>query len=279
MTEILNLLYHCLVLALVVLGLAVVFGMLGVMNMAHGEFLMLGAYSAVTAQLWGLSPLWGVVLAIVVCAIFGWILERALIRHLYRRPFDTLLATWGVSILLRELVELVYGRGYQNVDQAFTGSVSVFGTPYPAYRIVLMGVVLACFALLAAWYGRSSSGARVRAMVGNPVLAQAVGIPTATLANRAFVFGVVTAGVAGALLAPLVRVEPAMGLDYLLNSFFVLVVGGLGSLAGLITGTAMIGGTQVVVSNLFDQTSGYLAVLAVSLVFLWLKPNGLIARR
>lgn len=279
MTEILNLLYHCLVLALVVLGLAVVFGMLGVMNMAHGEFLMLGAYSAVTAQLWGLSPLWGVVLAIVVCAIFGWILERTLIRHLYRRPFDTLLATWGVSILLRELVELVYGRGYQNVEQAVTGSLSVFGTAYPAYRIVLMGVVILFFVILAIWYGRSSSGARVRAMVGNPVLAQAVGIPTAKLANRAFVFGVVTAGMAGALLAPLVRVEPAMGLDYLLNSFFVLVVGGLGSLAGLVTGTAMIGGTQVVVSNLFDQTSGYLAVLAVSLIFLWLKPNGLIARR
>ena len=99
------------------------------------------------------------------------------------------------------------------------------------------------------------------------------------LATGAFVFGVCTAGVAGALLAPLVRVEPAMGLDYLLNSFFVLVVGGLGSLAGLAAGTGMIGGTQVVISNLFDQTSGYLAVLAVSLLFLWLKPNGLIARR
>src|SRR5690606_145200 len=143
--EILNLLYHCLVLALVVLGLAVVFGMLGVMNMAHGEFLMLGAYSAVTAQLWGWSPLWGVALAIVVCAVFGWILERALIRHLYRRPFDTLLATWGVSILLREMVELVYGRGYQNVEQAFTGSLSVFGTSYPAYRVILMVAVIAFF--------------------------------------------------------------------------------------------------------------------------------------
>lgn len=279
MTELLNLVYHCLVLALIVLGLAVVFGMLGVMNMAHGEFVMLGAYSAATAQLMGLSLWWGIVIAIVVCAIFGWLMEHFFIRHLYRRPFDTLLATWGLSILIRELVELVFGRGYQNVEEPLPGGVMLLSTSYPAYRVVLIVAIALFFVLLTLWYRRSSAGARIRAMVGNPVLAQAVGIPTARLANRAFVFGVVTAGVAGALLAPLVRVEPGMGLDYLLSSFFVLVVGGLGSLAGLAVGTGVIGGTEVVVSNAFDQTSGYLAVLAVSLIFLWLKPNGLIARR
>lgn len=279
MVELLNLVYHCLVLALVVLGLAVVFGMLGVMNMAHGEFLMLGAFSAVTAQSAGLSPLWGVAIAIAVCGVVGWVVERLMIRHLYHRPFDTLLATWGLSILMREVVELLYGRGYQNVDMPFTGSVALLGVAYPSYRVLLMAVLVVLFAALALWYIRSPSGARIRAMVGNPTLAQAVGISTTRLATGAFVFGVCTAGVAGALLAPLVRVEPAMGLDYLLNSFFVLVVGGLGSLAGLAAGTGMIGGTQVVISNLFDQTSGYLAVLAVSLLFLWLKPNGLIARR
>lgn len=202
-----------------------------------------------------------------------------MIRHLYHRPFDTLLATWGLSILMREVIELFYGRGYQNVDVPFTGSVALLGVAYPAYRVLLIAVLVALFVVLALWYARSPSGARIRAMVGNPTLAQAVGISTTRLATGAFVFGVCTAGVAGALLAPLVRVEPAMGLDYLLNSFFVLVVGGLGSLAGLAAGTGVIGGTQVVISNLFDQTSGYLAVLAVSLIFLWLKPNGLIARR
>lgn len=279
MTEVLNLVYHFLVLALVVLGLGVVFGMLGVMNMAHGEFLMLGAYCAVAAQNAGLPAIAGILLAIPVCALIGWVVERILVRHLYRRPFDTLLATWGLSILLRKLVEFIYGKGYQNVEQPLSGSIEVFGAPYPAYRLALMGIVILLFVVLTLWYTRSFTAARIRAMIDNPTLAQAVGINTARLASAAFVFGVVTAGLAGALLAPLVRVEPGMGLDYLLNSFFVLVIGGLGSLAGLVVGTGIVGGTQVVIANLFDQTSGYLAVLAISITFLWLKPHGLFSRR
>ncbi|HWK62306.1 MAG TPA: branched-chain amino acid ABC transporter permease, partial [Eoetvoesiella sp.] len=191
----------------------------------------------------------------------------------------TLLATWGLSILLRKLVELVYGRGYQNVEPPVSGGISVFGVEYPGYRLFLIAAIVVLFAVLVLWYWRSSTGARLRAMIGNPTLAQAVGIDTNRLACAAFMCGVISAGVAGALLAPMVRVAPGMGLDYLLNSFFVLVVGGLGSLAGLAAGTGIVSGTQLLFATLFDQTSGYLAVLGVSIIFLWLKPDGLISRR
>lgn len=277
--SLLNLAYQGLVLALVVLGLGIVFGMLGVMNMAHGEFLMIGAYCAVAAQSAGLPILWGAALAVLVCGALGWLTHYALIRQLYDRPFDTLLATWGLSILLRKLVELVYGRGYQNVEPSVSGSVALLGVEYPAYRLLLMAFILVLFAALVLWYWRSPTGARLRAMIGNPVLAQAVGIDTNRLACVAFMCGVISAGIAGALLAPMVRVEPGMGLDYLLNSFFVLVVGGLGSLLGLAAGTGIVSGTQVLFATLFDQTSGYLGVLGISILFLWLKPNGLISRR
>ena len=275
----LNLAYQLAVLALVVLGLGIVFGLLGIMNMAHGEFVMLGAYSAVAVQQAGLALPLALPLAVVVCAIVGWLAERLLIRPLRDRPFDTLLATWGLSILIRKAVEAIHGRGYKSIEHGMTGTSHLFGTEYPTYRLVLLATILVLLAAIAAWYRRSPAGARVRAMVANPALAEALGLDTQAMARNAFIIGVVTAGLAGVLLAPLVRIEPYMGLDYLLSGFFVLVVGGLGSLGGLLVGTGIIGGTQVLVSSLMDQTFGYLAVLLVSIGFLWLKPHGLVGGR
>ena len=275
----LNYLYITAILGLVVLGLAVVFGLLGVMNMAHGEFVMLGAYTAVTVQAAGLPLLLSIPLSIAVAAAVGVLLEGLVIRHLYRRPFDTFLATWGVAVLLREAIEALFGREYKSVGQYLPGTVDLAGIEYPAYRLVLLGFVVVLFAGLMLWYRRSNTGARIKAMVSNPPLAAALGIDTVRLARWTFVFGVSTAGLAGALLAPLVRVEPYMGLDYLLSSFFILVVGGLGTLEGLLLGSAAISGTDTLLSALFDKTAGYLGVLAISILFLWLKPHGLYSRR
>ncbi len=279
LTNGLNLVYAIATLALIALGLAIVFGLLGVMNMAHGEFVMLGAYSVYVVQAAGLPFLAAVPLALVVCAAAGTLVEWSIIRHLYRRPFDTLLATWGLSILMRKLVEAVFGRDFKSVDQVLPGTVDVLGTSYPAYRLLLLLIIALFFTLLLLWFRRSNTGARIKAMVSNPALAAAVGIDTASLARLAFIFGVSTAGLAGVALAPLVRIEPYMGIDYLLSSFFILVVGGLGSLEGLLIGSSVIGGSDALISTLFSKTSGYMAVLAISILFLWLRPDGLYARR
>ncbi len=277
-TYALNLAYQLAVLALVVLGLGIVFGLLGIMNMAHGEFVMLGAYSAVAVQEAGLPLLLALPLAVLVCGATGWLAERLLIRPLANRPFDTLLATWGLSILIRKAVEAGFGRGYKSIEHGLTGTSQVLGADYPTYRLALLASIVVALVALALWYRRSPAGARVQAMVANPGLAQALGLDTRAMARNTFVIGVASAGIAGVMLAPLVRIEPYMGLDYLLNGFFVLVVGGLGSLGGLFAGSGVIGGTQVVVSSLLDQTFGYLAVLLVAIGFLWLKPHGLVAR-
>ena len=274
----LNYLYITAILGLVVLGLAVVFGLLGVMNMAHGEFVMLGAYSAVVVQAAGLPLALSIPLAIVVAAATGALVEWLVIRHLYRRPFDTFLATWGLAVLMREAIEALFGREYRSVDQLLPGTVDLGGIEYPVYRLVLLGFVIVLFAGLMLWYRRSNTGARIKAMVSNPPLAAAVGIDTVRLARWTFVFGVSTAGLAGALLAPLVRVEPYMGLDYLLSSFFILVVGGLGTLEGMLLGSAVISGTDTIMSAVFDKTAGYIGVLSISILFLWLRPHGLHSR-
>ncbi|MDM0085191.1 branched-chain amino acid ABC transporter permease [Variovorax sp. J31P179] len=275
----LNLAYELSTLALTTLGLAVVFGLLGVMNMAHGEFVMLGAYAVVTVQAWGWPIATAMPLAIVVCGLLGWVVERWLIRPLYARPFDTLLATWGLAMVLRKLVEAIYGRGYRNVESSLATPVTLAGLQYPGYRLALIAFAVLLMLGLAFWYRRSVMGLRVRAMTGNPMLAQALGIDTRRLASQTFVIGVVLAGAAGVLLAPLVRIEPGIGVDYLLDAFFVLVVGGLGTLGGFAGGVGVIGGSQSLVSSIAGQTSGYAVVLILSILFLWLKPNGLLGRR
>jgi branched-chain amino acid transport system permease protein/urea transport system permease protein len=277
--HLLNIAYELATLLLTTLGLAVVFGLLGVMNMAHGEFVMLGTYSVVTVQQWGWPLYAAFPLAVLVCGSLGYVVERLLIRPLYARPFDTLLATWALAMLIRKMVEAVFGKGYRNVESQLGDPVSLLGAQYPAYRLVLVALAIALLAALFFWYRRSSAGLRVRAMTGNPVLAQALGIDTRRLASQAFVVGVVMAGASGVLLAPLVRIEPGIGVDYLLDAFFVLVVGGLGTLGGLAGGVGVIGGSQALASGIGGQTSGYTVVLVLSILFLWLKPDGLFARR
>ena len=278
-TFLLNFVYVSAILALVALGLAMVFGLLGVMNMAHGEFVMLGAYSAYVVQTAQISFFWAIPLAIFVSAILGFLIEWSVIRHLYNRAFDTLLATWGLAILIRKGVEVVFTRDYKSVNQVVPGTVELFGVNYPAYRLILISIIICIFVVLLLWYQRSKVGLRVRAMVQNPGLAAAIGIDIAILSRVTFVIGVSTAGLAGALLAPLVRVEPYIGLDYLLSSFFILVVGGLGRIEGLLIGSSIIGGTDAVISTIFDKTAGYMSVLIISILFLWLRPDGIFYRR
>ena len=278
-TFLLNLIYISATLALIALGLAMVFGLLGVMNMAHGEFVMLGAYSVYVVQLAGQHFLWAIPVAIVICVIVGWLMEWLVVRHLYSRPFDTLLATWGVAILIRKGVEVIFTRDYKSVNQIMPGTIDLLGVSYPAYRLLLVALIIVLFVALFTWYQKSKAGLKIRAMVQGPELAAAVGIDTARLSRVTFIVGVSTAGLAGVMLAPLVRVEPYIGLDYLMSSFFILIVGGLGTLEGLLIGSTVIGGTDAIVSTVFDKTAGYMSVLLISILFLWLRPDGIFYRR
>jgi urea ABC transporter permease protein UrtB len=277
-TQALNVVYGVTALAVLVLGLAVIFGLLGVLNIAHGEFIMAGAYCAYVTQASGWPFLAAFPLALIVCGTLGLVVERGLIRPLYARPFDTLVATWGLSLLLRKVAEAIFGMGFHSLDMPLAGTLALLGTDYPAYRLALIVVGVVMLTGLFLWFRLSSTGTRIQAMVGNRELAEAVGIPVRRLAAYAFIAGTCLAGVAGVMIAPLVPVQPFMGIDYVLKTFFVLVVGGLGTVMGVLSGAAVIGGLDSVVSAAIDATYGYLTVLVVAILFLWLKPRGLFAR-
>jgi len=210
--------------------------------------------------------------------VLGWAVERWLVRPLYRRPFDTLVVTWGLSLLLRKCAEAMFGLGYKSLTEPIGGTVEVLGATYPRYRLMLIVVSVLVLGALVLWYGRSRTGTRIKAMAGNPELARALGIPVRRYASATFVVGTCLAGLAGVMIAPLAPVQPFMGLDHILMSFFVLVVGGLGSVGGLLTGSAVIGGSNSIVSALSDSTGGYFCVLLLAIVFLWLRPRGIHAR-
>jgi len=274
----LNALYGIASLAILALGLAVVLGLLGVLNLAHGELVMIGAYCAYVVQAQGWPYLYAVPIALVVCGVLGYVVERWLVRPLYQRPFDTLVVTWGLSLLLRKCAEAMFGLGYKSLTEPIGGTVEVLGATYPRYRLMLIVVSVLVLGALVLWYGRSRTGTRIKAMAGNPELARALGIPVRRYASATFVVGTCLAGLAGVMIAPLAPVQPFMGLDHILMSFFVLVVGGLGSVGGLLTGSAVIGGSNSIVSALSDGTGGYFCVLLLAIVFLWLRPRGIHAR-
>jgi urea ABC transporter permease protein UrtB len=275
----LNALFAVAVLALVALGLAVVFGLLGVLNLAHGELVMIGAYCAYVAQANSWPFVAALPLAIVVCGVIGWVVERWLVSPLYARPFDTLVVTWGLSLLIRKCAEAMFGLGYKSITEPVSGTLDVLGVTYPRYRMLLIVVSVVVLGALILWYGRSRTGTRIQAMVDNPDLARALGIRVSRFASATFVAGTCLAGLAGVLIAPLVPVQPFMGLDHILMSFFVLVVGGLGSVAGLLTGSTVIGGVNSIVSAISDSTGGYFCVLVLAILFLWQRPSGIHARR
>ena len=271
----LNFTWQIAALALLALGLAMVFGQLKIMNMAHGEFVMMGAYSWVLVAQMGWPPVLAVPVCILGVGAIAFVVERVLVRHLYARPFDSLLATWALSIIIRECVELSFGRQFYNVPLPLQGSLDFGIVSYPAYRILVMVSVLALFAALWFYYRNSRLGLRLRAMVENPNLAQAHGINTSRLSTSVFVLGCVFAGLAGLILAPTLSVYPSMGIDALIRSFFALIIGGLGSLEGLAIGTTIVSGMQSGLSALFSQTVGYLGVLVLAVIFIWRRPSGL----
>src|ERR1700685_3729972 len=152
-TQAINLVYAVSTLAVLALGLTVIFGLLGVLNIAHGEFIMIGAYCAYVTHSGRWPYLAAVPLTLIVCGILGWAVEWIMIRPLYRRPFDTLVATWGLSFLLRKIAEAMFGLGFRRVSIPVPGTVKLLGTQYPIYRLLLIAISLAVVTALVAWYG------------------------------------------------------------------------------------------------------------------------------
>jgi len=275
--ELFNAVSLVVVLALISSGLAVVFGVMGIINLAHGEFFMLGAYTVVAVGNLGGSFWLGLVAAPVAIAAGSVLLEVSVIRWLYARPVGSLLATAGVSLVLRQLVEIVAGQRYRNVNDPLPGMWSILGISYPAYRLAVIAVSIVALAAMYTWFSRSGAGVRIRAAMENSDMAAALGVNTRRVYQLTFAISAALAALAGALMSPLVTVEPQMGVAIAIDAFLIVIVGGLRSLAGVAAGAVVLGTVASVVSDLTDPVIAQIAVLVAAIIVIRFRPRGIVA--
>jgi urea transport system permease protein len=268
-----------LVLMLVSLGLAIIFGLMNVINMAHGEFLMLGAYGVLALTGLGIPFLAAVLLAPFGVALIGLLAEELLIRRTYHRLLDTILATWGLSLALRQGIILIYGPGSYAVQAPDAGAITLFGSPYPVYRLIVMGLSLSAIAGTFYIFFRTHIGLEARAVIANRDMASALGVNTRRLDRFTFALGAWLAGLAGAAMAPLISIDPQAGLGWLVPGFLAILSGGLGSISGPMAGAVGIGGIDSLTAALTSPVAAQVVVFVAAILVIRFFPNGLLSRR
>ena len=279
------------VLVLMALGLAIVFGLMGVINMAHGELMAMGAYATyATAALFerffpnfmGIYFLVGIVVAFVVTFAFGYALERGLIRFLYKRPLDTMLATWGLGLILQQLFRSVFGPREVGVPTArwLEGAWHLSGTiSLPLGRIFIIGLTVVVSATVYLLLFRSRWGLRIRAVTQNRDMSGAAGINTARVDAVTFAFGCGLAGIAGSSFTMLASTGPTTGQQYVVDTFIVVVFGGVDSLLGTFLSAFLIAQQQSGLELFLTGSMAKAAMLLMVIVVLYFRPNGLFAMR
>jgi urea transport system permease protein len=273
------------ILILIALGLALTFGQMGVINMAHGEFIMAGAYTAYVMQQVmgsaGMSLMVSIPVGFVVGGLLGMILEATLIRRMYGRPLDTLLVTWGVSLILQQLARDIFGA--PNVDVGspawLQGSVSVAGVQLASARLFIVALSIVSVAALSAIIRFTSLGRRIRAVVQNRDLAETVGVSTRATDRLTFFVGSGLAGVAGVALTLLGSTGPTLGTSYIVDAFLVVVVGGIGQIRGAVIAAFMLGLLQSIFQYQTTASMAKVLLFVAIVIFLQARPQGIVSVR
>ena len=279
------------ILLLVALGLAITYGLMGVINMAHGELMMIGAYATYVVQ--GLFQkylpgafdwylLAAVPVAFMAAALMGAALERGVIRFLYGRPLETLLATWGISLMLQQLVRSIFGAQNVGVENPvwMSGGLQVLGNlSLPYNRLVIIGFAVAVLLVMAWLISRTRLGLFVRGVTQNRPMAACMGVNTARVDTYAFALGSGIAGLAGCALSQVGNVGPDLGQGYIVDAFMVVVLGGVGQLAGTVYAAMGLGLLNKFLEGWAGAVLAKIAVLVLIIIFIQKRPQGIFAMK
>ena len=265
-------------LVLLASGLAIIFGMMRIINFAHGEFLMLGGYTVVISTGHGVNE-WiaMLVLAPIVVGIFGVLVERLVIQRLYGRILDSLLATWGLSMLMIGGGTMIFGNSVTGVATPL-GGMSIGAYQVPRYNFVLIFAAIALLLAIWAVLKFTKAGLIARATMQNPDMSEALGIPTRWVYMATFGIGSAITGFAGALLAPLTGVVPTMGVNFIAQSFITVITGGASVITGTLSAATLLGSISQGMTFLTGPVYGDAAPLLAALVLLRLLPQGITGR-
>jgi urea transport system permease protein len=273
MLLILDVLTTAAILFVVSIGLLAIFGVLKIINFAHGAWITIGAYCAVVAAKLGLNPWAALPLAFVTGAVLGGLAELFIIRPLYRRPLDAILATWGLGIVIGQLITLGFGRDVQFTPNLLPGAVELLGVNYSAYRLVALGAALVIGAAFAFTIEGTRLGLSARAVIMNEALARGLGIDTARVRFVTFMIGAGLASLAGMLLTPLASVDPNMGVGWLIGAFMLVMVSNASFLA-LAAACLVFGAAQVLISAFVSPILGSIAIAVLAAITLRISPKG-----
>jgi len=265
-------------LALISIGLAVIFGMMRVINLAHGEFLMLGGYAAIVATNHGVN-IWIAMLVVAppVVGVIGMIAERAIIRFLYGRMIDTLLATWGLSLFFIGLVTTIFGTSVAGI-RAPLGSVAIGRYNISVYRLVLIAVAAAILAVIFVVLRGTRLGLIARGTMENPDMAAALGVSPPRVYAMTFGIGAALSGLAGGLLAPISGVLPTVGAAYVAKAFITVISGGTAILAGTAAAAGLFGSVNQLLTYFTTPVIGEAGLLAAAILLLRVLPHGITGR-
>lgn len=272
------------VLLLTGLGLAITFGVMRIINLAHGEFIMLGAYITFLLQsTFKLDLLLTIPFAFLGTAIIGAIVELTVIRRLYGRPLETLLATWGLSIVLQGIVKLIFTAQlkYVKSPRYISGNLTLFSNPNGVsieisyYRLFIIATALGLLAITAYLLYGTSLGRQIRAVTQNRDMAKCLGVNTSFVDMVTFAYGCGLAGIAGSVISSLKSVAPPMGQDYLVDAWMVVVTGGVDKLIGVLAGAFLIGESNSAIAFLLNDPLARVIVLAAVIILIRYRPEGL----
>lgn len=265
-------------LVLVALGLAVVFGMMRVINLAHGEFLMMGAYTAITAATHGVNFFVSVlVVAPLVVGLIGLFVERLIIRHLYGRIVDTMLATWGLSLLFVGLVTTIFGNTTTGISSPI-GAITIGSANVSGYKFFIIGVAVVTIVLLMLLFKKTQFGLIARATMQNPQMASAVGVDPKRTYAMTFTLGAALAGLAGGVMAPITGIVPGIGTTFVAKAFITVIGGGASVMTGTLTASAIFGTVNQVTTFLTTPVFGEVAMLLTAVILVRLMPQGITGR-
>ncbi len=256
------------------IGLAVIFGMMGVINLAHGEFMMLGAYITTIAGAQGVPLALAILLGALGVGLFGAIVEILVVRRLYGRLLDSVAATWAVGLILSQGMLILTGPSMQGISSPF-GSFSVGPTSYSTYRVVLGGISLVLLASLYVLFMKTRYGLRARATIQNPAIAQALGVDTARMYTLTFALGSALAGLAGGLFAPTATIVPFFGTNYIVEAFVTVIVGGANALVGTPIAAALLGAINAALGTEFGLYIGRVGLLLTTILIIRVLPDGI----
>jgi len=261
------------ILYVVAAGLLIVFGVMKIINFAHGGFLTMGGYSVLAVSDLGLNPLLALPVSFVFGAAVGMAVERLVVRPLYSRPLDAILATWGLGIVIGQIITLIYDRGVHLVQNPVPGAVLVLGESYSRYRIAMVVVAIVFGAALAAILQWTRLGLITRAVIMNEDLARGLGVNTGLIRFATFSLGAGLACLAGALITPISSVDPSLGISWLVNAFMLVLVSGA-SLVSLAVAAIVLGGAQVLISSYANPVYGSMAIVILAALLLRIRPQG-----